>query len=856
MPLQSSSSSAHPFSSSSIRYEWKYDVFISFRGLDTRYGFTGNLYSALCKKGIHTFFDDDKLQSGEEITPSLLKAIENSRIAIIVLSPSYAHSSFCLEELLHILHCIKGNSRLVLPIFYEFIDKIVEDISRKIRRVPLPVADYPVGLESRVPQVISLLEMGSTDQVHMVGIHGIGGIGKTTLALAIYNFIADHFDGVCFLENVRENSQKHGLESLQKDLLCKILGKEGVHIIGVKDGTSQIQRRLNQMKVLLVLDDVDDSKQLQAIAGEPDWFGGGSRVIITTWDTHLLKLHGVERTYYVEDVLNRAITYASGHPLALELIGSNLFGKEVQVWESALDQFEKHLDHKIRKILRVSFDALEEQEQSVFLDIACCFKEYTSKEISDLLQAHYGYSMKYHSRVLVQKSLIKIGDFDKVTMHDLIEDMGKEIDDLEKSANMPGKRRRLWFYKDVVKVLEDNQKLVSLKVLKFDGSDRLKEIPDVSTLQTLQQLSLEGCRNLVTIHNSVGFLPELKILNADYCDKLRNFPPFIELPSLEILMLDGCSSLEYFPEIQQEMENVKSLVLRNTGIKDLPCSFRNLSRLSFLQLSGDEMCEIPNVIGMMPQLCYCDIEGGGNKGMISGKLKEGLQGILTHSLPSANLTSLSLENTSLSDEFFPLAVAWFPNVEQLILRGNNFTVLPACIQQFHFLRSLVVNDCPHLREIRGLPPNLEYFSAVKCKSLSPRGTSLLLNQGLYLGRSADFVMPGGRIPRWFEQRRRGETSISFWFSGTKFPAESLCLAILLKDHIPSLSLVNIFFRINGKQVSDKCSIMEQLLIFNMNSLSYLEGPPGDKGWNHALPHCENGWNHAEVSYEGVTDPTL
>ncbi|XLR24763.1 hypothetical protein S83_052663 [Arachis hypogaea] len=108
-----------PFSSSSLSFTWKYHVFISFRGQDTRYGFTGNLYKALCDKGIHTFFDDDKLLSGEEITPALIKAIEESRIAIVVLSPNYAASSFCLDELVHVLHCIKGNHRLVLPVFYE-----------------------------------------------------------------------------------------------------------------------------------------------------------------------------------------------------------------------------------------------------------------------------------------------------------------------------------------------------------------------------------------------------------------------------------------------------------------------------------------------------------------------------------------------------------------------------------------------------------------------------------------------------------------------------------------------------------------------------------------------------------------
>ncbi|MED6143193.1 hypothetical protein PIB30_004284 [Stylosanthes scabra] len=545
MALQSSS--AQPFSSCSIRYEWKYDVFLSFRGLDTRLGFTGNLYNALHNKGIHTFFDGDMLQSGEEITPALLNAIQSSRIAIIVLSPKYADSSFCLKELVHILDCIKGNSRLVLPVFYEvdpsdvrrlknsfgeamakhktrsqihvdkwenalkqvanlsgyhfkhgegyehkFIEKIVQDISRKIRRVPLSVADYPVGLESPVSEVISLLEMDSIDQVHMVGIHGIGGIGKSTLALATYNLIADNFEAVCFLENIRENSQKHGLVHLQKHLLCKILGKKGVHIIGVNEGTSQIQRRLNQLKVLLVLDDVDDSNQLHAIAGEPDWFGGGSRIIITTRDTHLLELHGVERTYEVEglkgeesfelliwkafktntdsppsyaEVLNRAISYASGHPLALEIIGSNLFGKEVEIWESALNQFEKHLDDKIHNILQVSFDGLGQEEKSVFLDIACCFKGYTLVEITDLLQAHYGHSMKYHIQVLFEKSLIKINLYNVVIMHDLIEHMGKEIDDLEKSAEMPGKRRRLWFYKDIVKVLEDNQGTNAIEII-------------------------------------------------------------------------------------------------------------------------------------------------------------------------------------------------------------------------------------------------------------------------------------------------------------------------------------------------------------------------------------------------------
>jgi len=96
-----------------------YDVFLNFRGEDTRYGFTGNLYRALSDKGIRTFFDEEKLHSGEEITPALLKAIKDSRIAITVLSEDFASSSFCLDELTSIVHCAQYNGMMIIPVFYK-----------------------------------------------------------------------------------------------------------------------------------------------------------------------------------------------------------------------------------------------------------------------------------------------------------------------------------------------------------------------------------------------------------------------------------------------------------------------------------------------------------------------------------------------------------------------------------------------------------------------------------------------------------------------------------------------------------------------------------------------------------------
>ncbi|KAL2998799.1 hypothetical protein AAZX31_09G122900 [Glycine max] len=159
---------AVPSSSSSFTY----DVFLSFRGEDTRYGFTGNLYKVLHDSGIHTFIDDEELQKGDEITTALEKAIEESIIFIVVLSQNYASSSFCLNELTASSSAVREGFELNVEKLkkwkmalreaanlsgyhfkqgdgyeYKFIKRMVERVSSKINRAPLHVADYPVGLE-------------------------------------------------------------------------------------------------------------------------------------------------------------------------------------------------------------------------------------------------------------------------------------------------------------------------------------------------------------------------------------------------------------------------------------------------------------------------------------------------------------------------------------------------------------------------------------------------------------------------------------------------------------------------------------------------------------------------------------
>ena len=115
MRTESTSSCSPSFSSSTLRCDYEFDVFLSFRGAETRKTFTDHLYTALNKKSIYTFRDDEQLERGTFINEELSKAIKKSRFAIVILSNDYASSSWCLTELAEIVECMKMKN---LPIFH------------------------------------------------------------------------------------------------------------------------------------------------------------------------------------------------------------------------------------------------------------------------------------------------------------------------------------------------------------------------------------------------------------------------------------------------------------------------------------------------------------------------------------------------------------------------------------------------------------------------------------------------------------------------------------------------------------------------------------------------------------------
>ncbi|CAJ2634154.1 unnamed protein product [Trifolium pratense] len=362
------------------------------------------------------------------------------------------------------------------------VKEIAEKVHAKIPPKSLLVGEYPVGLDQHIEDAKSLLDLKSNeDIVCMLGIYGLGGIGKTSLAKALYNKIAHQFQAACFLANVREKSNKiNSSEDLQQTLLSEMFEQPDSKLGSTSKGIYEIKLKLGKKKVLLVLDDVDEMEQLENLAGGSDWFGPGSRIIITTRDKSLLiGTHQIEvKTYEMiglndqlslelfcrhafgksypkteyEDISSRAVRCAKGLPLALKVIGSNLrTRKSLKAWEDALKYYERIPRKEIQDVLKVSYDVLEPYAQSVFLDIACFFKGESVEYVKEILE-EFGAASNIEE--LVNKSLLNV-DNGYLSMHDVIQDMGREIVRQEAPDN-PAKRSRLWFHQDVIDVLSSN----------------------------------------------------------------------------------------------------------------------------------------------------------------------------------------------------------------------------------------------------------------------------------------------------------------------------------------------------------------------------------------------------------------
>ncbi|CAA7033159.1 unnamed protein product [Microthlaspi erraticum] len=752
--------------SSSASQTWVYEVFPSFSGEDVRVAFLSHFLKELDKKLIIAF-KDNEIKRSRSLDPELKQAIKDSRIAVVVFSKNYASSSCCLNELLEIMKCKEEFGQMVIPVFYgldpshvrkqtgdfgnifektchnktedekiqwrgaltnvanilgyhsvtwgneaKMIEEIVNDILEKLLLTSSKDSDDYVGINDHIANMSVLLQLES-EEVRMVGVWGSSGIGKTTITRILFNRLSPYFQGSIYIDKAFVSKSKKLYSRatladtnmklhLQGKFLSKILGKKDIKVghLGV------VREKLKYHKVLIVIDDLDDLMVLQVLAGQTQWFGSGSRIIVVTNDNHLLMAHEINCIYKVSlpsqtDALEMFCQYAfkqdsppdglmkfasevvqlaGSLPLGLSVLGSSFRGRKKEDCLNMLPRFRRSLDGKIEETLRVGYDGLCKEDQAIFRHIACLFNGVKVNGIKELL-ASSELDIDVGLKNLVDKSLIQVRE-DTVEMHRLLEKMGKEI--VRKQSNEPGEREFLFDSEDISNVLEDNigtKKVLGIS-LRMSGIDELhvhkngfKGMPNLRFLTIKNTWEKKG---KLQLPKSFDYLPpRLKLLCWDEYP-MRHMPTKSRFGNLVYLILRN-SMLEKLWEGVMSLSCLKKMDLSHCGrLKEIP-DLSMATNLEKLFLGGClSLVELPSSIQNLNELTVLDMQ-------LCRKLETLPTGINLKALDHLDFSYCSNLST------FPQIST---NISVLLLEGTTIEELPSNLR----VGNLVVLRMQNIKE--------------------------------------------------------------------------------------------------------------------------------------------------------------
>ncbi|CAN1245506.1 Disease resistance protein L6 [Linum grandiflorum] len=738
----------------------EYEVFLSFRGPDVRESFADCLYSYLVRSKIRTFRDEEELRKGESIGPSLVQAITESKIYIPILTKSYAASKWCLQELAKMVQCWKqGEGHIILPIFYlmnprdvrhqaglyeeafeehskkhdpetvqewrtalqevgqmkgwhvtesdgqgAVIDEVFSKVELHLRSNYTLVTEELVGIGCHVQEVMRLLNLDS-GVVKVVGIHGIGGMGKTTIAKAVYDSICTGFNRCCFLENVREMlSKTDGTIALQSKFISSILRDDA---------------------------EVKDASEL--------------------FSMHAFRMHRPPKDY--EILCGEFIEVAAKLPLALTVLGSLLFLRDIQFWEEKLLELKQvpATTNKVQQRLKISYNELTASEKHIFLDIACFFIG-EHKEWPFHMWRACDFYPESGIRTLVHRSLIKIDEGNRFWMHDLLRDLGRAIV-IEEDVKRPWRRSRIWSNEDAQNMLKNGEGTDQVEMLRVDMTHEHhceytltdKKFEKLSALKYLNVMygSLEGdfsrilpdirwislynCTKVPTDLNlnkvvvldlqasnvtddwegwkRVQVANNLKVMNLYDCHRLRRVPDLSQCGSLESIDLGCCFWMKGVLDIGS-FRNLKVVRLLRTGITELTGDIGKLQKLQDMVMGNWQLSKLKIL-----ELHNCNCSGGGNSSL--SLLEEDPEGL-----------------TRLPSSLTRLIINWFRGLTRLPNLANLNHLVE--LRLFHLelsgihglgelrvLETLDISDCLNLDNLGGLESLvlLEELTLTRCGRL-------------------------------------------------------------------------------------------------------------------------------------------
>ncbi|XP_057997858.1 disease resistance protein RPV1 [Hevea brasiliensis] len=471
----------------------------------------------------------------------------------------------------------------------------------------------------------------------------------------------------------------------------------------------------------------------------------------------LLSLHAFGKNHPTEAYMacaKKMVHYCGGIPLALEVLGSSLSGQSVDVWNSRLEKLKVIANDDIHGKLKISYDSLGDFEKFIFLDIACFFTGYDKDYVISILE-ECGFFPVNGINSLMRRCLVKVGSNNKLSMHDLLRDMGRETVRKEHVVD-PGERSRLWHHEDVIDVLTNKTgtRAVEGLVLNMPGlkqySSSTKVFKKMKMLRLLQlnyihlagdykhissklrwlcwrefpldsipfDLSLENLvaldirySNLNQFFEEGKSLKKLKFLNLSHSHKLTETPDFEGCPNLAKLMLKDCIRLEKVHDTIGLLIHLLFLNFQDCkNLKNLPGSIGGLRTLENLNISGClKLEEMPESVGLLTHLIFLNLQNCENLKKLPGSI--------------GNLKSLQELNMSgcLKLEELPESTGFLICLISLNLHDcENLKNLPGSIGDLKSLEKLDMSGCTKLED---LPESTGHFTSLlfwdlqDCKNL-------------------------------------------------------------------------------------------------------------------------------------------